>query len=192
VAEEPDVLFRLLQREKNELQVKEMNLDHVVKLLNSVHVADGGKPSVRFYEGVDGFKKMLEESLTAKGEVLVFTYVDLFQSILEAEYLEDYFKRRAKKGIHTRLIFPPCAFADRVNKKAKKYQIQVRLLPQELHWTSGFFSWNDSIALMSYTEGRLTCTIIDNKDITDFVRRILFEQVWRQAVPFGRQVKPMD
>jgi sugar-specific transcriptional regulator TrmB len=181
VAEEPAALFRILQKKKNDLELMESNLDHVVKLLNSVQVADRGQPSVRMYEGVDGFKKMLEESLTAKGEVLVFTYVDIFSKLLDPDYLENYFKRRAKKGIHTRLIFPPCRFADRVNKKAKQYNIRVRLLPSELKWASGFFSWNDCVALMSYTEGRLTCTIIENKDIVFFVRSIMFELIWRQA-----------
>jgi len=160
-----------------------MNLDHVVKLLNSVQVSDRSVPTVKFYEEVDGFKKMLEESLTARGEVLVFTYVDVFSEILDPDYLENYFKRRAAKGIHTRLIFPPCDFAERVNKKAKQYKIQVRLLPPELKWASGFFSWNDSVALMSYTEGRFTCTIIENKDITYFVRKVMFDLIWKQAKP---------
>jgi sugar-specific transcriptional regulator TrmB len=178
VAEEPIALFRILQKKKNDLDLMETHLDHVVKLLNSVQIVDRGQPTVRMYEGVDGFKKMLEESLTARGEVLVFTYVDIFSEILDPNYLENYFKRRAKKGIHTRLIFPPCKFANRVYKKAKQYNIRVRLLPPELKWASGFFSWNDCVALMSYTEGRLTCTIIENKDIVYFIRKIMFELIW--------------
>lgn len=181
LAEDPDVLYRLLQRRKNELNVMEMNLDQVVKLLNTVQVSDRAMPTVRCYEGIEGFKKMLEETLSAKNGVRVFTYVDLFQALLDPAYLENYFKRRSAKGIHTKLIFPPCAFADRVNKKAEAYKIQVRLLPKELKWKSGFFSWNDNVALMSYSEGRLTTTIIQNADIADFVRNIIFELIWVQA-----------
>ncbi|MDP3975610.1 MAG: helix-turn-helix domain-containing protein [bacterium] len=185
VAEEPDVLYRLLQRRKNELSMMEMNLDQVVKLLNSVHVSDRGVPTVRFYEGVEGFKKMLEETLSARGEVLVCTYVQAFQAILEPEYLEHYYVRRAKKGIHTRLIFPPCPFVERIRKKIKQWNMTIRLLPPQLKWSSGFFLWNDTLALMSYTEGKLTTTIIENKDITDFVGKVMFELIWQQAEPIG-------
>ncbi|MFA6024034.1 MAG: helix-turn-helix domain-containing protein [Candidatus Gracilibacteria bacterium] len=182
-AEEPDILHRLLQKRENEMKLLKSNLDYVTGLLNSVQAVDKSIPTVKFYEGLDGFKKMLEETLTARGKVFVFTYVDLFSKLLGPEYLEDYFVRRAKKGIYTRLIFPPCAFATRVNKKAKEYNIEVRLLPPELQWKSGIFSWNDSMSLMSYTEGKLTNTIIENKDIAYFYQNVIFELCWAMAKP---------
>ncbi|MDP4008398.1 MAG: helix-turn-helix domain-containing protein [Candidatus Peregrinibacteria bacterium] len=183
VAEEPDVLYKLIQQKKNELTLIEANVDFAVKLLQSVRAEEIGKPTVKLYEDVEGFKRMLEESLTAKGELLVFTYVDLFSQLLDPDYLEDYFVRRAAKGIHTRLIFPPCDFAYRVNKKAKQYKIRIRLLPANLKWRSGFFAWNDSVSLKSFTEGRLTTTIIENRDIAHFMRNIVFELIWNIAEP---------
>lgn len=183
MAEDPDVLYKIVQKKKNELNLLESNLDQVVKLLNSVQIVDAHIPSVKFYEGVEGFKRMLEETLTAKDGVRVFTYVDLFSRLVDPDYLEDYFRRRSAKGIHTKLIFPPCDFANRVNRKAKEYKIEIRLLPPELTWKSGFFSWNDCVSLKSFTEGRLTCTIIENKDIADFIRNIVFELIWQMAKP---------
>ncbi len=186
VAEAPEVFSRIIQKKQNELMLLRGNLDGVIELLNSVRVADSSRPAVKFYEGIDGFKGMLEETLTAKGEVLVFTYVDLFSKLLGPDYLEDYFVRRAAKGIHTRLIFPPCPFADRVHKKAKEYKIQVRLLPADLQWQSGIFSWNNAIALKSFTHGKITCTIVENEDIAYFYRQIVFELSWKQAMPMSK------
>lgn len=183
VAEEPVSLFRLFQRKENELAAMRPNLEHVVKLLASLQGIEQGVPTVKFYEGTDGFRRMLEETLSARGEVLVFSYVDLFNKLVGPEYLKRYFKRRAAKGIHTRLIFPPCPFADYVIKTGKELQNTVRLLPEKYKWQSGIFSWNDSIALMSYTEQRITCTIIENRDIAHFFRTVIFELCWQQAVP---------
>lgn len=183
VAEEPDILYRLLQKRENEMDLMKSNLDYVTNLLQSVQASDHSVPTVKLYEGVDGFKKMLEETLESKGEVLVFTYVDLFSKLLDPDYLENYFVRRAKKGIHTRLIFPPCPFAERVNKKAKEYKIEVRLLPPDFKWKSGIFSWNDSISIKSFTEGKLTCTIVENKDIAHFYQNIIFNLCWEIAKP---------
>ena len=189
VAEPPNVLSRILQKKENELKLMHNGLESTVAMLDSLQVADGSIPAVKLYEEVDGFKRMLEETLSAQGEVLVFTYVDLFSKLLEPEYLEDYFARRSAKGIHTRLIFPPCSFANRVNRKAKQYKIQIRLLPEELKWRSGIFAWNDSLAIKSFTQGKLTCTIIENADIADFFRNVIFELSWQTAKPIGVATK---
>ena len=183
VAEEPDVLKRLLQRRKNELDLLADNVDRVAALLASLRTTDGGVPSVKFYEGVEGLKKMLEETLAATNEVLVFTYVDLFSSLLSPRYLENYYVRRAKKGIATRLIFPDAAFGKRVAGYAAKYAMQVRFLRPDLAWKSGIFAWNDTIAIQSFTEGKVTCTIIENPDIAHFYRTIIYEMCWAQARP---------
>lgn len=183
VAEKPAMLSNLYQKKENELKLVKQNLHYVEQLLHKVESYERAVPSVKFYEGVDGFKKMLEETLETKGEVLVFTYVDLFSKLLDPDYLENYFVRRSAKGIHTRLIFPPCDFAERVARKSKEYKIQVRLLPPDLKWASGIFAWDNKLSIKSFTEGKLTCTIIENEDIVHFYKTVLFELIWQQAQP---------
>lgn len=185
-AENPDVLFRLLERKRAELESLSGNVEYAAKLLHSIQPAETSKPSVRFYEGIEGYKHMLAETLSAKGEVLVFSYVPLLTSIVGEEYLEEYFRKRGRKSITTRLIFPRCAFAERVLRYAKEYRITIRYLPEGMEWKSGIFFWNDCIALLSYTLNRLHCTIIENKDIADFYRKIIFELCWSQAAAQGK------
>lgn len=180
-AENPNVLYSLLQQRENDLGILKNNIGYAVELLNSIKPNDTRIPTVKLYEGVDGFKKMLEETLSAKDEVLVFTYVKLFSELLDPQYLEKYFERRSAKNIHTRLIFPPCDFANHVNAKSTEYKINVRLVPMEIDWKAGIFSWNDNIAIQSFTEGKLTCTVIENKDIAYFYRKIIFELIWKQS-----------
>ncbi len=180
-AEDPDVLFSLLERKRSDIERLSNNVEYASRLLRSLRPVETSKPSVRFYEGVEGYKRMLAETLSAKGEVLVFSYVPLLASIVGEEHLEAYFRKRGRKGITTRLIFPHCDFADRVLKRAKDYRIDIRYLPKGTQWRSGIFFWNDCIALLSYTLNRLNCTIIENKDIADFYRKIIFELCWSQA-----------
>ncbi len=181
VAEEPMSLLRLLAKKEQELSRVRGGMEHMLKLLISLQSTDQSTPSVKLYEGADGFKKMLEETLSARGELLVFSYVPLFSELVGEKYLLDYFQKRADRGIHTRFLFPPCAFADKVAARAKEYRVQVRTLPKKYVWQSGIFSWNDCLALMSYTERHLTCTIIENRDIAHFYRTIMFELCWGQA-----------
>ncbi len=180
-AEDPTVLFRLWQQKQAEWELTKTNLEHVTKMLSSLQRPDASVPTVKLYEGVDGLKKMLEETLSAKGEVLVFTYVDLFSKLLSPSYLEKYYARRAEKGIRTRLIFPLAEFGKKVNAKAKQYKMQIRFLPPEISWKSGIFSWNNVIAIQSFTEGKVTCTIIENEDIAHFYRGVIYELCWKQG-----------
>lgn len=183
VAEEPVSLLRLLTKKEQEIVRVRGSMEHILRLLTSLQSTDQSVPTVKLYEGVEGFKKMLEETLSARGEILVYSYVPLFAELVGVRHLEDYFRRRADRDIHTRLLFPPCAFADKVAARAREYKVQVRTLPKQYVWQSGIFSWNDCLALMSYTERHLTCTIIENRDIAHFFRMVLFELCWNAASP---------
>ena len=185
-AEAPDSLFRLLQVKENELANARANMGYVVGLLRRLHREEQESPNVVFYEGVDGFKRMLEMTLAAKNEFLAIINVQTFSQHLTPDYLEDFFQRRANRGIHSRLIFPEKAtFAEKVLKKSKEYKIQVRLLPTSFDWRSGFISWNNCISLKSFTTTSISCTIVENDDIVSFYRNVLFEVLWNT----GRAVK---
>lgn len=183
-AEGPDVLLRLIQQRENELQEQKAGFAYLADVLSKLSVHDRSVPTVKFYEGVDGFKKMLEETMSAKSEVLVFTYVDLFAELIGPDYLYDYYRRRAAKGISTRLIFPDAAFARKTQKTAKEFKMEIRVLPK-VKWQAGIFSWNDCLALKSFTEGRITTSIIENRDIAQFYRKVIFELAWEQAKKVG-------
>ena len=125
---------------------------------------------------------MLELTLSAKSDYLGIINVNLFSEHLTSDYLEDYFKRRAKQGIHSKLIWPELStFAKRVLARSVELKIQVRYLPTHVDWRSGFVSWNESLSLMSFVSGQVTCTIIENTDIVSFHRDVIFCGLWNQA-----------
>lgn len=182
-SESPDILHRLLQRRLNEIKLIEHNLDYVIKVLHTVHPSHHYLPTVKLYEEIDGFKKMLEETLTAKNEILIFTCSELFSQVLPADYIEDYYKRRAETGVHTRVIYPAGEFASRVAKDAKKYNLDIRVPAAKINYEAGIYLWNNSVALKSFKEDKVTCTIIEHEDIANFFRNIVYEQLWSQAKP---------
>ncbi len=182
-AEEPDSLFRLFQVKENELSTAKANLGYVVGLLRRVHTEEQDSPDVKFYQGVEGFKRMLEMTLSARNEFLAIIDVQLFSEHLTPEYLEDFFQRRADAGIRSRLIFPEQAqFAKKILEKAAEYRIQVRLLPSTFDWRSGFISWNNCISLKSISQRNISCTILENTDIVSFYRSLIFEVLWNTAL----------
>ena len=185
--EPPETLFSLVKRKEDEVRSLQHSLEHIVNFLGELQPTAGALPRVSFYESVNGFKKMLEDTLKAKGEVLVFIFVDTFAEILGAEALFSYYSRRAARGIKSRLIFPNSALATEIGQKGLRWKMQIRTLDNVKEWKSGIFSWNDSLALLSFTAGHLTCTVIQNEDISAFYRNLVFELCWQQAKPLSRR-----
>lgn len=180
-SESPDILHRLIQRRYNEIKLIEHNLDYVIKILHTVHPSHHHLPTVKLYEEIDGFKKMLEETLTSKNEILIFTCSELFSQVLPEDYIEDYYKRRAETGVHTRVIYPPSEFASRINKIAGSLNMDIRTTPVKTNYQAGIYLWNNNVALKSFKEDKVTCTIIEHEDIANFFRNIVYEELWSQA-----------
>lgn len=185
VAADPEFIITLVQKKQNDLNVLKLNLEQALPLMNSLHVKNQFVPKVSIYEGVDGFKQMLEMTLSAKGEFLAIIDSNRFSVLLTPDYVEDFFKRRAEKNIYSRLIFPEikAPIIKEIVRSSDKYKIQVRTIKQDLDWYSGFISWNDNISLKSFTQARFTCTIIQNVDIANFFRKTQFEILWNFAKP---------
>lgn len=182
-AESPTAIYALLDRKEKEVSNLRSAADPIIQMLSTIKPPDGHLPSVEFYEDSDGFKKMLERTLNARGEFLAVINVDLFGTILEPSYLQDFFERRAKKGIRSRLIWPEGVLARKLYSQSKRYKTQIRVLETALSWSSGIISWNHCLSIKSFSQGRVTCTILENEDIAHFFRNILFEQLWNTALP---------
>ncbi len=183
VAEEPDSLFRILENKELELEDSKSKLGYAVGMLRRTYRVDQNRPTVSFYENVEGFKKMLEMTLSAKGEFLSIIDILRFVDYLTPEYLENFFIRRAELGIHSRLIFPAASsnFVQNIAKNQSKYKISIKTLSTTYDWCSGFISWNNCISMKSFSSGQVTCTIIQNDEISSFYRGVVFESLWNAA-----------
>ncbi len=182
VAEEPRVFEDIITQKEKSLALQRKSMQQLSNFLNKVSPPDSHTPGVEFYEDVDGFKRMLERTLDARGEFLAIINAGLFSDLVGHNYLLDYFTRRSNKKIYSRLIFPDVDWARTITKRAKEFKVQVRILPDHM-WPSGIFSWNNCLSLKSFTHNRITCTILENQDIATFFREVIFEIIWEQAKP---------
>ena len=180
-AENPDILLKIIGERHVELKSLETDVEHISKLLNSIPTIKHEITVVKLYEETKGFEKMLEESLQAKGEIMVFSNTPIFSEILAEEQYQNYFTKKAALGIKSRIIYSPCAFADKINKKKDEYKIDLRILEQNEGSEAGFYLWDDTLAIKSLKENKRSCTMIENKDIAHFFRENIFNPFWKEA-----------
>jgi sugar-specific transcriptional regulator TrmB len=112
-AEEPQRVINLAQEKAN-------LLEQALPQLRAIYGQAKVQPTVRFYQGKQGMKLILDEVLAEAKETLTFSSADdLFATL---EYFPEFVKKRLKRKIPARVIL-------RDSKKARERQ---RLGPQEL------------------------------------------------------------
>lgn len=180
-AEDPQALLTLLGRKKAEILVMEKDIQNAFPLFAEILNRRKKAPTVKFYAGVDGIKKMFEETLQSHTPVFVYSYAQRLAETVGDEYLNAYFQRRAAKNIPSKLLLQRGPFALQQNKKAKEYKIEMRFMPEEYEWKSGIFSWDDKVAILSYEEKNAHCSIIQSEAISHFFQHIIFDFSWKNA-----------
>jgi len=176
-AEEPDMLFSSLKQ-------KESQLKKIMPDLRSLHNTDPNKPTVKYYEGVNGAIAVYEDILysTPKGgELLIHTGVAGLYQILPKDYVKGFIRRRIQRKISVRGIVIDSK-EGREWKKHDPYELrQTILVPEEKY---SFFGdteiYGNKVALISYKENFMAI-VIESKEIAN-MQRFIFELAWKGLV----------
>lgn len=190
LCEPPDVLYQSIAEREQKLRQTKIEVDHFVSLLSSIPKLSTGSPEVRFYRGVDGLKRLLEETLEAEDLVRVYIDIEQFVSLLTADYLVDYYRRRASRRIRSRLIWPDCPFAREIMGRQDPYLMDIRLNKNFEQARVGTFSWNNKMGIKTLSQDNLTCTIIESKEFADFYQNVLFDPLWESMPKKNKQKTP--
>jgi len=167
VAEAPQTLKHVIDEQKEELKKREGQLKEMMTKLESVYNLHPNKPVVRFYEGKEGLKTILEERLIDKPkEVRVFfpgELVDLFTP----EEKEDYRKKRKKHNTHYVGIVSMENPAADFNYSGDLLKVSSKDYPFE----SDIAVYDNKVSF-SNVRGTVGGVVIENKAIAETIRSI--------------------
>ncbi len=169
-AEDPRLLVR---QAKEKLSILE---EHIPQLLSS-YGKSKNRPQVRFYEGKEGMKTILEEMLNEATEILAFNSADDLFSILNVEWPK-FLKARMAKKIPVKVILRNTPKALERQRLGPKELREVRLITDSLEFHGATFLWKNKIAMFSL-QNELTALIIENKDLFE-IQKAMFTVIWNQ------------
>lgn len=170
------------------LKHKYENLESALPDLRRLH-GKTSHPRVRYYEGVEGVKRVYADTLTAKTELL--NYADS-KSIRQfwPDYDVAYVKERVKKKIYLRGIAPQDEFGERVVANNKRNLREIRLVPPtEFSFANEINIYDDKVAIISFGKDQLLGMIIESPEIAD-TQRAIFRMAWEFAAQKRRRYKP--
>ncbi len=160
------------------------NADALQRSLPELRGLQGSKfrqPHVRFFEGWEGVRRVYEDTLTAKSEILNFANSAVVREFWPA-YDEEYVAERVKRGIHLRGISPDDVAGRRVHGEDKKKKREIRLVTaDEFDFTNEINVYDSKVAICSFASSpTMFGVIIESREVAETQRQI-FEMAWRYA-----------
>lgn len=177
-AEPPEKLEDFILAQERELKRQRNLLTDVSVDLRSLYRLGHNKPGVKFFEGKEGSKEALYDTLTATETVYAYVDLDAVQS-----YGDDinipYVKKRRQLGIHKKLLVIDTPSARDYLKRQGSEMTEFRFLPKEMgYFATGMEIYNNKISYFTLNETDGMAVIIEDHGIYQMHRK-MFEFLWQ-------------
>ena len=169
---EPNRLLGMLDERKAALQ------DALPELQAITHSQKRSKPSVRYYEGREGLRKLAMEMLGTPDSELLFmgSYSDVLACLGRVFYEKIFMPERIRKNIFLRALNTKDPWSIYLMSRNQKEKREIVFLPQETKCTAAQYTCGDRIASFS-PRGETMGFIVQSPDLADLERQ-KFELMW--------------
>lgn len=176
-AEPPESITEYLNKKVSEIEQNIKKSKEIIADLSLMHSVKN-RPRIRFYEGKEGLQHVYEDTLTSSETIRAYASVEDVHSVL-TNYFPEYYKRRAKKDIHIRAIFPKTEGAFERQKYDKEEKRESALVPADKYNFSPEINIYDNKIMIASWREKLGI-IIESAEIADAMKKI-FELAWLEA-----------
>ncbi|MBU1954233.1 hypothetical protein KKH03_04670, partial [Patescibacteria group bacterium] len=180
-AEPPQKLVNILEEKRDYAR-------GILPQLLSMTSALAFKPQIKYFEGMEGVKSILDDTLTAKSEL--FGYSNLKSvSELFGDFISKYEQRKFEKKIKTRIICPSSQEAFDYVKSYCPKDFPQELLeilyvnPKEFWFEHEILIYDNKVAVVSLSKDELIGMIFESKVYAQS-QKAIFNLAWLGASSF--------
>lgn len=138
-------------------------------------------PGALFFEGEEAMRRVLEDTLAAKSEVVQYADVDAFTNYFP-EVNATYVKRRSHLKQHKRVILPDTPSSRRYVQRQKVELFGGRFLPAERTLENvSMYIYDNKISYLTLQQNKIVGIIIEDPLLSAMHRQI-FEFTWEKAL----------
>ncbi len=164
---------------RSDYRQKYMNLKTALPELRRLH-GKTAHPRIRYYEGIEGVKKVYADTLTSKTEILNYTDSKAIWKFWP-NYDHEYVKERARRKIYLRGITPRSEISQEMIEKNKETNREIRVIdPDKFSFENEINIYDDKVAIISFGEDEILGMIIENPEIAN-TQRSIFMMAWEFA-----------
>lgn len=137
------------------------------------------KPGVRFYEGLEGVKRVIDDNLKSKN--VVYTYADMEEV---DKYIKEinaqYAKKRDRLKLEKKILLVDSDYTKKVLENYDKSNIEIKFVKRVTHFATIMQIYDDKISYVTLLPDKMMGVIIQDKSIYA-MHRALFESMWENA-----------
>jgi sugar-specific transcriptional regulator TrmB len=190
-AADPQVIVKSLKQKEGKLKKTRNDLTSLLPELYSLSNPLSTKPRVRFYEGEEGVKRAMEDTLTASDILLSYDALDSWFDSTPAlqEYIMEYAMLRAHKHkIPLKSLFLDSPrVREYIVEKYPPHQnkvdplLEFRWIPKDISpFNIELNIYDDKVSIVSLAKNELLGVIIESHEIAK-IHKSIFELAWRTA-----------
>ncbi len=181
----PFALKNYLESEASKIKRAENKLESVLPDFISLYNLSQNRPGVQFFEGVEGIKKIHNQILAEKKEILAYVYINKEVDKILDDYWKWYFKTRIKNKIPVRAITPNNEDGREYKERDEKELRETRLIPEDkFPFTIEKNICGNKVAYLSLQPDEMIGVLIESKEIAS-TERSIFELAWEAAGEYG-------
>ncbi|MFZ2681652.1 MAG: helix-turn-helix domain-containing protein [Patescibacteria group bacterium] len=177
-AAEPTKLASLVEAKRLETDRLEAEFKAELPKLTSTFNLTTGRPAIQVFEGPEGFKEVLEDSLAATNGIMTFLDTAAVIGVI-AEINRGYLKQRVAKKIIKRLILPDSqASRDFIAAQSTPYTEVVYLKDFPAGFKTATEVYNNKVSYLTLRPNKLISVLIEDENIAA-LHRAQFEYFWQ-------------
>lgn len=175
VAEAPERVLEIIEERRRKLEL-------VLPELRSLHNRSVSKPKVRFYQGPEGIKAVLNETLTCRSKQLlgILSMRDLYE-VPGRAWMDDLVKRRIEAGVSLRVVRSHVGDLHQLWPESAADRRTLRYAPVDFVFAMTTYIFDKKVAVISSRQENFAITI----ESEEFARMQtnLFEILWSASLP---------
>ncbi len=168
-AEHPNNLENIIEKREKSFKKEKQEFINNLPDLVSAYSLISNKPGVRFYEGEEGVKKVLIDTLTSnpKKELYTFSDVASYAHYLGKWNTEYYASQRKKMNVYEKVIIPDNKGALNYMKGYKSNEITDILFidHKSYPFSTEINIYNNKVSFVTFRPDYMVGLIIENEDI---------------------------
>jgi sugar-specific transcriptional regulator TrmB len=182
--EHPLKLKDLANAREQEIHDAKLALEGTLPALSSQYNLSVGKPGVQFFEGKEGIREVLNDSLRTK--TVIYSYTDIEAIVKNMKSTNDwYVKQREKLGIQKKGLLIDSPFAKKYLGDYHQQITDTKLFKTDApHFESIMQIYDNKISYVTLQKDHLIGVIIEDQAIHD-LHKYVFEAMWNITPKLG-------
>ncbi len=177
----PQKIKDWVAKQQEQFKNADLTLAGVLPKLISDYNLTLGMPGIQIYEGLEGAKHILDDSLTATGEI--YSYID--NEEINKQYPDinkQYVNQRNKAGIKKKMITIDSAYIREHANSFNKSTTAVRVISSPAPFTTIMQIYDTKVSYITLRGKSIISVLMDNPHISK-MHKTLFEAMWQTARP---------